>query len=166
MRLAASIGQPRIRSTAGRLTCLILLATQALAIQAACAGSYKPREVCLVIEATQSLNLYDGQAHALNLLIYPLTGPAAFNEASVDALVSGRGIEGAAGPAISVMMSPGEVREVREVFPAGTTTVGLVADYYQAGMESPGTRRLLVTGKCSMFGSEKIMLTARDLRVD
>ena len=130
------------------------------------AGSLRPREVCILIEAGPSLNLYDGEAHALNLLIYPLTGPAAFREASVDDLVSAHGIAGAAGPAISVMLSPGEVREVREAFPPATAYVGVVANYYQGGFDNPGNRRAVIEGRCSLFGTDKVTLTARDLLVD
>lgn len=129
-------------------------------------GAFKPREVCLEVEASPSLNLYDGQAHALNLFFYPLTGPAAFQEASIEDLVSGRQIDGSAGPPISLMMSPSEVKEMREAFPPSTAFIGVVANFYQPGLETPGNRRALVNGKCSLFGSEKIMLTARDLTVE
>lgn len=135
-----------------------------LALSAACAGSnMKPREACLVLEASPSLNLYDGEAHALNVLIYPLTGASSFREASVDDLVSSRGVEGASGPAISVMMSPGEEREIKETFPPATGFLGVIGNFYQRGLDQPGNRRAVVKGKCSLFGSDKITLTARDL---
>ena len=145
----------------------IVLISSFLMILAACAGnSFKPREVCLVIEASPSLNLYDGEAHALNLFIYPMTGLAAFEESSIDDLVAGLKVDGAAGAPLSIMISPEEVREVRETFPPATGVIGVIADYYQAGMESPGNRRGIIEGKCSFFGSDKIILTARDLLVD
>lgn len=125
----------------------------------------RPREACLVVEASPSLNLYDGQAHALNLLLYPLTGPTGFEQASIEDLVGGRGVDGLAGPPISVMMSPGEIREVRELFPATTAFLGVVADYYQGG-ETSGNRRALIGASCSLFSSQKIALSARDLLVD
>lgn len=136
-------------------------------ILAACAGSsFKPREACLVIEASPSLNLYDGEAHALNLFIYPMTGIAVFHESSIDDLVAGKTVGGTTGPPLSVMISPGEVREFREAFSPGTSVIGVVADYYQAGMELPGNRRGVVQGKCSFFRSDKIVLTSRDLLVE
>lgn len=150
----------------GRSPLVLLAALSCLALVLGCRSPLKPREVCLLIEAGPSLNLYDGEAHALNLLIFPLTGPAAFREASVDDLVSGRGIDGAAGAAISVMLSPGEIREVREAFPPATTSVGLVANYYRGSFEKAGNRRAIVAGRCSWFRGDKIMLTARDLLVD
>ena len=144
-----------------------VLISSFLLILAACAGnSFKPREVCLVIEASPSLNLYDGEAHALNLFIYPMTALSAFEESSIDDLVAGRKVDGATGAPLSIMVSPEEVREVREAFPPATGVIGVVADYYQAGTESSGIRRGIVEGKCSFFGSDTVVLTARDLLVD
>ena len=146
---------------------LILLLTVATSLLApGCRSPLKPREVCLQILADPSLNLYNGEAHALNLLIYPMTGAAAFQEASIDDLLAERDIQGAAGPALSVMINPGEFREFRETLPATTRYVGVVANYYQAGSERPGNRRALLTGKCSLFGRDQITLTSRDVLVD
>ena len=145
---------------------VILFAVTLVPSVGGCASSaLTPREACLLVEASPSVNLYDGQAHALNLILYPLTGPTGFEQASVEDLVTERGVDGMAGPPISVMISPGEVREVREVFPATTIYLGIVADYYQAG-ETPGNRRALIEAKCSMFSSSTIILAARDLLVD
>lgn len=152
-------GRKKIRS--------IYVCTALAVCGAACmGGALKPREVCLRIEAGPSLNLFDGEAHALNLLIYPLTGPAGFEGAPFDDLVAGRGVQGATGPPMSLMLNPGEVREVREVFPPTTGYAGVVANYYHQGSDSPGNRRVVIEGKCSLFGMDEITLTARDLLVD
>jgi len=132
-------------------------------------GALSPREGCLTFEAGPSLHLYDGEAHALNVLIFPLIGPSAFEQASLDSLIAQQSVDGATGPALSVMLSPGEVREIREIFPGTTEYLGVVANYYQGGNDNsgnPGNRRAVVVGKCSMFGSDTIKLTARDLLVD
>ncbi|MBK7949155.1 MAG: type VI secretion lipoprotein TssJ [Deltaproteobacteria bacterium] len=151
-----------VTSAFGRL----LLISSILAAIACANDALKPRETCLTIKARASLNLYDGEAHALNLLLFPLAGATTFQETTVDDLLKNERIEGATGRPISLMVRPSEKREFREMLPPGTQFVGLVADFYQAGLDSPGNRRALVPARCKRFGTVKIVLTGRDLVVD
>ena len=147
------------RRAAGGLAVWVLLAS-------ACSSSVSElREACLLVEASPSLNLYDGQAHALKLLLYPLTTPTGFRQATIEDLVQGRSVDGMTGSPIPVVISPGEVRELREPFPGQTEWVGVVADYYQEGDE-PGNRRAVVPAGCSLISTEEIALAARDLLYD
>ena len=96
----------------GRARSAVALATGlalALGLAVACSGPPKPRDVCLQVLASPNLNLYDGQAHAVTVYLYPLISPLGFEQARVDDLLEGASPPGVAGHTVT----PGGVCAVR-----------------------------------------------------
>jgi type VI secretion system VasD/TssJ family lipoprotein len=133
---------------------------------AACASSPSPRDACLLVRASGSLNTYDGQPHVVVLQLYPLGTSGGFEQLSASDLLRGTQPAGAAGPPLQVTIAPGEAREVRETFPAGTNHLGLLADYYREPGAGEGTRKAVVAAGCGRFGRVEVVLSPSDLLVE
>jgi type VI secretion system VasD/TssJ family lipoprotein len=140
----------------------------ALGLAVACGGAKmpKPREVCLQVQASPNLNLYDGQAHAVTVYLYPLISPLGFEQASVQDLLEGATPPGVAGPPVPITVGPGEQREFQEAFPQTAAYMGIVVDYYRAPGDPEGTRRAVVPAACGLFSSQSITLSPQDLLVN
>lgn len=139
-----------------------LLALGAL-LAVACGGAPKPVSFCIDIQATQDLNLYDGQAHAVALYLYPLRSTADFQRLTADEILSG-----ASGPGMDpprqITIGPGQVMPFQDVFPPMTTHVGLVADYYSRMGDFQGKRKVMLPASCGRFGSTRVTLSADGIR--
>jgi predicted component of type VI protein secretion system len=118
--------------------------------------------VCLAVQASQNLNLYEGRPHAVTLYLYPLSGGLGFQQMGVDDLLEGATPPGSVGPPVPIAVSPGERREIQETFPPMTDHVGVVADYYRSPGDPEGTRRLIVEAECG-WGRPSIMLSPGDI---
>ena len=128
----------------------------------ACAGTPKPAEVCLELEASENLNRFDGQPHVVVLLFFPLQNVSAFNQTDPVDLLNGVQPPGSTGDAWEVTLLPGETRNLEEKLPADTGFVGLVADFYR------GPSRTVVEASCGSLGlgGTKIVLSSNDLQVE
>jgi type VI secretion system VasD/TssJ family lipoprotein len=130
----------------------------------ACAsGAPDPVRACLTLEGSENLNLYDGQAHAVTLYLYPLTSKLGFQEASIQDLLEGHQPPGAAGPPVPITIGPGELREFDEPLPPSAAFVGIVADYYRGPGDPEGERRIVVPAKCSLMRTKRIALLPQEL---
>ena len=136
----------------------------ALVVLAACGGAPKPVSFCMEIRATPDLNLYDGQAHAVALYLYPLRSTTDFQRLTVDELLGGATAPGI-GPPRQITVAPGQRVPFEETLPPMTTQAGLVADYYRRPGDPEGTRKAVVAADCAMFGRTSVMLSARDMTV-
>jgi type VI secretion system VasD/TssJ family lipoprotein len=123
-------------------------------------------EVCFTLNAGANLNFYDGQSHVVVLYVYPLDSALAFDAANVEDLVGGSGLSGALGKPRELTVAPNQEIAFNEQFPLNTTHIGLVADYYRAPGDPPGTRKASLAAKCPEEGPRPMVaLTARDLLV-
>jgi type VI secretion system VasD/TssJ family lipoprotein len=147
----------------GRLAALALAAAATFA----CAGAPKPVEACLTIKPSEKLHTYDGQPHVLPLSIYALNSTLEFERIDVSALLAGdQKPEGVVGGPLELLVYPGQVVEFHEVLDPKTTQLGIVADYYRAPGDPPGTRRVVVPADCGMFGNPSIRLGPTDILVE
>jgi type VI secretion system VasD/TssJ family lipoprotein len=139
-----------------------------LALATACGGAKmpEPREVCLEVQASPNLNLFDGQAHAVTIFLYPLVSPLGFQQASVQDLLDGASPPGVAAPPVSITVGPGEQRSFQEAFPQTSTYMGIVVDYYRRPNDPQGSRRAVVPATCGWFSTPTITLSPQDLLVD
>lgn len=139
-----------------------------LALVTACGGAKmpEPREVCLEVQASPNLNLFDGQAHAVTIFLYPLISPLGFQQASVQDLLDGASPPGVAGPPVSITVGPGERRSFQEAFPQTSAYMGIVVDYYRGPSDPEGSRRAVVPATCGWFSSPTITLSPQDLLVN
>ena len=139
----------------------------ALGLAAGCGAKMpKPRNVCLQVLASPNLNLFDGQAHAVTVYLYPLISPLGFEQARVEDLLEGASPPGVAGRPVAISVGPGEQREFREAFPQTAAYMGIVVDYYRAPGDAVGTRRAVVPATCGRFSSQAITLSPQDLLVN
>jgi type VI secretion system VasD/TssJ family lipoprotein len=120
------------------------------------------RPVCLELTASPELNLYDGAAHALVVQIYPLRDGWGFERLSVDDLLSGKSFEGSLGTPMTLQVLPGEVVQLERIFPGPTSRVGFVADYYRAGADPEGTRKVTTPAGCGSDAA-RVFLGPKDL---
>jgi type VI secretion system VasD/TssJ family lipoprotein len=110
-----------------------------------------PRGVCLQLEASPRVNLYEGEAHAVVVYLFPLRSSDAFQDAEPAELLSGADVPGQSGPSADWTLLPGEVREIREPVQDGTERLGLIADF------SRGPRRVLLQVGCGREGRPRIV---------
>jgi type VI secretion system VasD/TssJ family lipoprotein len=123
-------------------------------------------QVCFTLNASSSLNFYDGQSHVVVLYVYPLESALAFDAANVEDLVGGAGLTGAVGKPRELTVAPGQEIVFDEQFPLNTTHIGLLADYYRAPGDPPGVRKASLAAKCPEEGPRpSVVLSARDLLV-
>jgi type VI secretion system VasD/TssJ family lipoprotein len=147
----------------------VWLAPLALAAAAVfgCAGAPKPVEACLTITPSEKLHTYDGQPHVLPLYVYALGSTLGFERMEVSALLAGdEKPEGVVGGPLELIVYPGQVIEFHEVLDPKTTQLGIVADYYRAPSDPPGTRKVVVPADCGMFGNPSIRLGPTDILVE
>ncbi len=128
-------------------------------------GAPEPRRACINVEASPNLNLYDGQAHAVTMYLFPLVGTLGFEQASVSDLLEGATPPGLAGPRVPVTVSPGETRSFEEAFPESAVYMGIVADYYRGPNDAEGSRRAVVPARCG-WRAPRITLSPQDLLVN
>lgn len=122
-----------------------------------------PPRLCLDLEATSTLNLHDGEPHAVVLYLYPLENATAFQETDAsELLVSSTTLVGMTGRRWDRTIIPGEARAVQEHLPERTQFVGLVADFYD------GPRKELVRPQCDDNAKKRrrLLLLADELRVE
>lgn len=143
------------------------LAALALALAACGGGPPRGNRVCLAIQASPNLNLYDGQAHVVVLYLYPLENTLGFDRATVDDLLgSTTKLAGATGSRLELTVGPGQSLTFDETMPPLTSRVGVVADYYRAPGDPEGTRKAVVDAACGSFGKQKLSLSPRDLALE
>jgi type VI secretion system VasD/TssJ family lipoprotein len=126
---------------------------------AACAGGPAPAEMCLEVQASPKLNLYEGEPHVVVLKFYPLQNVSAFQAADAQDLVSGKKLAGGTGDPWEATVLPGQSLSFSEQLPRDTLSVGIVADFFT------GASRAVVPAKCGMFGAPGVVLSASDLQV-
>jgi len=105
-------------------------------------SSAEPERLCLEIDASKELNLFDGQPHVVVLHFYPLENATAFQATDVRDLIRGAKPAGVAGESWQTVALPGQKLKLTEPLPPKTTQLGIVADYYH------GPSRVIVPTKC------------------
>lgn len=129
----------------------------------ACGGAPKPVSTCMDLVATQDLNLYDGQAHALSVYVYPLRSTGDFQRLTADEILGGTTGPGM-DPPRQLTVGPGQVMPFEDVFPPMTTHVGIVGDYYHRSGESQGERKVMVPASCKKFGGTRVTFSANGIQ--
>ncbi len=124
-----------------------------------CAGCPDIPEVCLNVEAGESLNFFDGQSHVVVLYLYPLKNESAFHALDVEDLLNGVRPSGMTGQRLKYEILPGDDREIEEILPRDTGYVGILADFFS------GPRTQVVSQGCGSFGNSTILLSASDMHV-
>ncbi len=138
----------------------VALAAAFAACKSAPAG---PPRLCLALEAASTLNLHDGEPHAVVLYLYPLENDTAFQEADAAELLGASAtLVGMTGRRWDRTVLPGEARAVQEHLPERTQFVGLVADFYD------GPRKELVRPRCDKDEKkrDRLVLLDDELRVE
>jgi type VI secretion system VasD/TssJ family lipoprotein len=105
-------------------------------------SSAEPQRLCLEIQASKELNLFDGQPHVVVVRFYPLDNATAFQATDVRDLVRGAKPAGLAGEPWQTVALPGQKLKVTEPLPKSATQLGIVADYYH------GPSRVIVPSQC------------------
>ena len=131
-----------------------------------CGRPAKPQDVCFEIHASPNLNTYSSQPHVVVLDLHPLETPGGFQQLSATDLIGGAKPPGAAGAPIQMTIAPGEQRQIRETFPAGTKWIGLVADYYRAPGAAEGKIKLVAEARCGHLGTTVVVLSPNDLLLE
>jgi type VI secretion system VasD/TssJ family lipoprotein len=149
-----SVPRPLLRRALAPLLALLWLA---------CGGAPKPVSTCMDLVATQDLNLYDGQAHALSVYVYPLRSTGDFQRLTADEILGG-GAGPGMDPPRQLTVGPGQVTPFQDVFPPMTTHVGIVADYYHRMGESQGERKVTVPAECGKFGGTRLTFAANGIQ--
>ncbi len=127
-----------------------------------CASKGQPKKVCAVFYASNNLNLFDGDAHPLTVYLYPLEGAAGFAETNVADLLDGELPKGVLQPPVPITVSPSEKKTFEEMFPAATTRLGVLADYYRGPGDPEGRRTQIVPARCGMR-KPKLVLSPKDV---
>lgn len=127
-----------------------------------CASRSKPRKVCVKLEASERLNLYDSISHPITVYVYPLSSSSAFEQTSVGELLEGVTPQGVVAPPVPITLAPGEERMFQEMFPAETRQLGVLADYYRAPGDPDGTRTQVLPARCGMR-KPALTLSPRDV---
>jgi type VI secretion system VasD/TssJ family lipoprotein len=131
-----------------------------------CSSVPKPERACLEFRASPNLNLYDGQAHALTVYLFPLASSVGFERTPPEDLLGGATPPGVLGGAVHLTIAPGEEeREFEDLFPASTAQIGVVADYYRAPGDPEGTRMQVVPARCG-WRTPELTLTAKDIYLE
>lgn len=155
-------GGSTAREMAVPAMCLGLLFVLALGPLAGCSTRSKPRKVCVKLEASERLNLYDSISHPITVYVYPLSSSSAFEQTTVAELLEGFTPPGVVAPPVPITLAPGERRLFRETFPAETRQLGVLADYYRAPGDPDGTRTQVLPARCGMR-KPALTLSPRDV---
>jgi type VI secretion system VasD/TssJ family lipoprotein len=145
-----------------RVGVALCLAVTMLAPLVGCASRGKPRKACAVFQASDNLNLYDGEPHPITVYVYALSSPAGFEQATVADLLEGDLPGGVLQPPVPITVSPDEKRSFSEMFPAETSQLGILADYYRAPGDPEGTRTQVVRARCGLR-KPKLVLSPKDV---
>jgi len=159
----------RLRRWSGSARGRVLAGTGALLAAAAigCGGPPKPVEACLTITSGTNLHTYDGQPHVLPVYVYALSSSLGFEQTDVTTLLASDELpEGVVGGPLELIVAPDQVVDFHEALDPRTTQLGIVADYYRAPHDPPGSRKAVVQASCGIFGGAKIRLTPTDLLVE
>jgi type VI secretion system VasD/TssJ family lipoprotein len=105
-------------------------------------GGSEPERLCLELDASKELNLFDGQPHVVVVHFYPLENATAFQATDVRDLIRGAKPAGLAGEPWQTVALPGQKLKLTEPLPKNATQLGIVADYYH------GPSRVIVPTKC------------------
>jgi predicted component of type VI protein secretion system len=108
----------------------VILAAGLSACVSTCQREPEAAQLCLQIEASAQLGMYENEPHSVLLVLFPLENDTAFKEANPADLLKGKPLPGSTGPGVPVPMAPKETRELRDLVDARTRFVGLVADFY------------------------------------
>lgn len=132
----------------------------------ACSSRPKPREACLRLNAAANLNYHDNQAHALTLLVFPLSSTVGFSNTPVEELLAGATPPGVEGSPIQIAIKPGEEdKRFEELFPAETVFLGVIANYYRSPGDPEGSRTQVVPARCG-WRTPRLSLAAKDVYLD
>jgi len=124
------------------------------------------RRACLKLQASPSLNIYNGQPHVTVVYLYALESRLGFEQMNVSDLLSGATPPGLVGSRLQVTVAPGEKRSVDETFPRAARQLGLVADFYRAHGDPEGSRKAIVDARCGYLRVPRLVLSQTDLLVD
>jgi hypothetical protein len=119
--------------------------------------------LCLRVQAGPRANFYENRPHVVRLVIFPLTSALGFEQASESMLLGGGSPQGAAGPPVQARVVPGETRVIADALPAGTRTLGVVADFYRAPGRAGAPRKLTLPASCA-HGETALYLDEREIR--
>jgi len=131
----------------------------AVLLLGACGSGGAPAEVCLNIEASENLNLFNGDPHVVVVYFYPLQNVMAFRQTDPVDLLDGKRPPGLMGDRFEITVFPGTQREVSESLPRDTQFVGILADFYN------GPSKAVVEAQCGMFGGSTVVLSSSDVQV-
>ena len=111
-------------------------------------GGDSPPEICLSVEASSNLNMFDGEAHVVVLYFYPLQNAQAFTSTDPQELLGGRG---ALALEIEAEVVDGDAHAPGAEGPQGLLDPGHVFDHLafgdlqlQVGVLDAGVRHRLV----------------------
>jgi predicted component of type VI protein secretion system len=119
--------------------------------------------LCVRVQSGPRANFYEGRPHVVRLVIFPLTSALGFEQASESMLLGGGQPQGAAGEPIQARIVPGETRSLTDTLPAGTRTLGVVADYYRSPGAGGAPRKLTLPASCANGGTN-LYLDEREIR--
>jgi type VI secretion system VasD/TssJ family lipoprotein len=137
----------------------MLLAAAVLVLSGCVTGGQEsPPEVCLAIEASENLNLFDGEPHVVVAFFYPLQNEMSFQQTDAADLLDGKRPAGMTGDRWETTIYPGTTRELRETLPRDTEFVGVLADFYA------GPSRTVVPAECGTFSQGTVVLSASDVQ--
>lgn len=135
-------------------TCLVAVGSGCMG-----GGPPPPPEMCLRIEATARLNLFEGEPHVVALYFYPLLNTTAFHEADARDLLRRIELAGQTGQPFEATFLPGEERDLREKLPRDTAMVGIVADFFE------GPSKVLIEPSCGLLSGSVVALSTNDIQV-
>lgn len=118
-----------------------------------------PPEICLEVQATQNLNVFEGEPHVVVLYFYPLQTAASFQEADPYDLLNRIELAGQTGKPWETTILPGEQRVIEEMLPRDTALIGIVADFFS------GPGKVLIEPGCGPLGGGSVVLSSGDIQV-
>jgi len=128
----------------------------------ACGSVPKPKKACLVFYPSENLNLFDAEPHPITVYVYPLSSAAGFEQTNVDDLLGGSKPDGVLAPPVPITVEPGVKQAFSEMFPAQTSQLGVLADYFRARGDPEGTRTQVVPARCGIR-KPKLVLSPKDV---
>jgi len=144
----------------------VAVALVPLALAAATCNGGGARRACLNLQASPSLNIYNGQPHVTVVYLYPLESRLGFEQMNATDLLKGAKPAGLVGSRLQVTLAPGEQRRVDEMLPPTARQLGLVADFYRARGDPEGSRKAIVDPRCGFLRVPKLVLSQTDLLVN
>ena len=105
-------------------------------------GGSEAGQLCLELEASKELNLFDGQPHVVVVHFYPLANVTAFEATPARDLIRGAKPDGLAGEPWRTTVLPGQKLKLGEKVSEQAEHLAVVADYYG------GPSRVVVPADC------------------